>query len=67
MDRRTVRRMTGGAVLALALGLTGCGRDGKKVEPKVETPPGVQKLEPKTPGGPPGSGGQPAGPKGGVE
>jgi hypothetical protein len=48
---------TGVVVLALALGLTGCGDSSKRGEPKAD--PNAPKLEQKTPGGAPGSGGVP--------
>lgn len=65
MFRRTMRLMTGGVLVAFALCVVGCGGEGKQVEPKVESKNAP--LEPKSPGGPPGKGGEPSGPKGSSE
>jgi outer membrane murein-binding lipoprotein Lpp len=52
MLRHTMRLMTGGAVVALALMLTGCGSDNTKSDPKVDS--NAPKLTPQGAGGGPG-------------
>lgn len=66
MDKPITRWIFVVVVFVFALVLTGCGDDGKKLEPKSD--PNLPKLEPKTPsGGGPGKGGKPSGPTGGIE
>lgn len=64
MSRRTMRSITVVGIVAFALASTGCGSEGKKVEPKADA--NAPKLEKKAPGGP-GGGAQPGAPKSGSQ
>jgi len=58
------RWITGVGIMAFALVFTGCGSEGKKVEPKADA--NAPKLEKKAPAGP-GGGAQPGAPKSGSQ